>query len=81
MNRQQELLQSQQQQIEALEEQLKHSQERLEQLAAELNALKKLKGQPKIRPSQLNTPPLLQLMKMPSDNLVRWATPQRGKSQ
>ena len=53
---QQELLHDQQQHLASLEGQLKRSQERIEHLEAELTDLKKLKGKPKIRPSQLNTP-------------------------
>ncbi|MGA7935697.1 MAG: hypothetical protein WCA35_19260, partial [Kovacikia sp.] len=46
---------TQQQTIEKMERQLKQQQERIEQLEAELRDQKKLKGKPKIRPSQLNT--------------------------
>ena len=53
---QQQLVRTQQQVIEELSEQLKKSQERIEQLEAEVRSLKKLKGKPKIRASQLNTP-------------------------
>ena len=53
---QQQQLQAQQQKIEELELLLKKQGERIEQLEAELRAQKKLKGQPKIRASKLNTP-------------------------
>jgi Transposase IS66 family len=50
----QRLLHEQQQTIEKLEGQLKRQQERIEQLESELRTRKKLKGKPKISPSQLN---------------------------
>jgi hypothetical protein len=50
----QRLVQQQQQTIEKLEGQLKTQQERIEQLETELRTRKKLKGKPKISPSQLN---------------------------
>jgi hypothetical protein len=53
---QQEAIQAQQETIEKMERQLKQKQERIEQLEAELREQKKLKGKPKIRPSQLNNP-------------------------
>jgi hypothetical protein len=48
------LVREQQQTIEKLEGQLKRQQERIEQLETELRTRKKLKGKPKISPSQLN---------------------------
>jgi chromosome segregation ATPase len=56
IQRQQETIQKQQETIEKMERQLKQQQERIEQLEAELREQKKLKGKPKIRPSQLNNP-------------------------
>lgn len=56
IQRQQETIQKQQETIEKMERQLKQQQERIEQLKAELREQKKLKGKPKIRPSQLNNP-------------------------
>jgi hypothetical protein len=53
---QQQIIQTQQQTIGELEQQLKSNQERIEELEAELRAQKKLKGKPKIRASQLNSP-------------------------
>jgi len=53
---QQAIIQGLQQTIEKMERQLKQQQERIEQLEAELRAQKKLKGKPKIRASQLNSP-------------------------
>ncbi len=53
---QQQQLQTQQQKIEELELLVKKQRERIEQLEVELRAQKKLKGQPKIRASKLNTP-------------------------
>jgi TolA-binding protein len=50
----QRLVRQQQQTIEKLEGQLKTQQERIEQLETELRTRKKLKGKPKISPSQLN---------------------------
>jgi septal ring factor EnvC (AmiA/AmiB activator) len=50
----QRLVREQQQTIEKLEGQLKTQQERIEQLETELRTRKKLKGKPKISPSQLN---------------------------
>ena len=55
LREQQETIQALQQTIEKMERQLKQQQERIEQLEAELRDQKKLKGKPKIRPSQLNT--------------------------
>jgi chromosome segregation ATPase len=51
---QQQLIQEHLGTIEELSQQLKKQQERLAQLEAELKEQKKLKGRPKIRPSQLN---------------------------
>jgi Transposase IS66 family len=48
------LVQQQQQTIEKLEGQLQRQQDRIEQLETELRTRKKLKGKPKISPSQLN---------------------------
>lgn len=56
VSEQQQTIQALQLSIEKMERQLKQQQERIEQLEAELRAQKKLKGKPKIRPSQLNTP-------------------------
>jgi hypothetical protein len=56
IQRQQETIQAQQETIEKMERQLKQQQERIEQLEAALREQKKLKGKPKIRPSQLNNP-------------------------
>ena len=56
IQKQQETIQAQQETIEKMERQLKQQQERIEQLEAELREQKKLKGKPKIRPSQLNNP-------------------------
>ena len=53
---QQGQIQTQQQTIEELEQQLKSNEERIEQLEADLRAQKKLKGKPKLRASQLNSP-------------------------
>jgi TolA-binding protein len=53
---QQQTIQALQQTIVKMERKLKQQQERIEQLEEELRAQKKLKGKPKIRPSQLNTP-------------------------
>jgi uncharacterized coiled-coil protein SlyX len=50
----QRLVRERQQTIEKLEGQLKRQQERIEQLESELRTRKKLKGKPKISPSQLN---------------------------
>lgn len=50
----QRLVREQQQIIEKLEGHLKRQQERIEQLETELRTRKKLKGKPKISPSQLN---------------------------
>lgn len=51
---QQQMIQAQQQTIEKLEALLLGQQGRLQQLAAELRDLKKLKGKPKLSASQLN---------------------------
>lgn len=51
---QQQLIQEHLGTIEELSQQLKKQQERLAELEAELKEQKKLKGRPKIRPSQLN---------------------------
>ena len=51
---QQKRIQELEQTIEQMEKQLKQQQERIEQLEAELRDLKKLKGKPKIKASQLN---------------------------
>jgi hypothetical protein len=53
---QQQTIQALQQTIEKMERKLKQQQARIEQLEEELRVQKKLKGKPKIRPSQLNTP-------------------------
>jgi Transposase IS66 family len=54
VRQQQEISQTQLQTIEKLEGQLKRQQERIEQLETELRTRKKLKGKPKVSPSQLN---------------------------
>jgi septal ring factor EnvC (AmiA/AmiB activator) len=56
VDEQQVTIQGLKQTIEKMERQLKQQQERIEQLEAELSAQKKLKGKPKIRASQLNSP-------------------------
>jgi len=56
VRRQQKLIQEQLGTIDQLEQQVKKQQERIAQLEEELREQKKLKGRPKIRASQLNTP-------------------------
>lgn len=51
---QQQQIQQQVESLEELSQQLKKQQERIAQLEAELREKKKLKGRPKIKPSQLN---------------------------